>query len=243
MSDVLSDALRILNRQIVSCELCPRLRTYGREVARVKRRAYLDWEYWGKPVPGFGDPEARVLLIGLAPGAHGANRTGRMFTGDSSGDFLYHALYETGFASQAESRSREDGLELRDAYITAAARCAPSDNKPLPEELARCRPYLERELDLLKEVRVVVALGGVAFRTYLGILRDRGAILSLAAFPFGHHRVYHFRRRAADADRVLSPQPAKHVHGQTHGHDVARSLRTRAKFTLAPSRHAGHGAT
>jgi uracil-DNA glycosylase len=188
----LSDALRILNRQIVSCERCPRLRAYGREVARVKRRAYFDWEYWGKPVPGFGDPRARVLLIGLAPGAHGAHRTGRMFTGDSSGDFLYRALYETGFASQAGSRSREDRLELRGAYITAAARCAPPDNKPLPEELARCRPYLERELDVLKEVRVVVALGGVAFRTYLSILRDRGAIKSLAAFPFGHHRVYRF---------------------------------------------------
>jgi len=187
----LSNAFKILSRQIVGCELCPRLRTYGREVARVKRRAYLDWKYCGRPVPGFGDPRARVLLIGLAPGAHGSNRTGRMFTGDSSGDFLYRALYETGFASQAESRSREDGLELRGAYITAAGRCAPPDNKPLPEELARCRPYLERELDLLKEVRVVVALGGVALRTYLSILRDRGVIRSLAAFPFGHNRVYH----------------------------------------------------
>ncbi|MGH9647798.1 MAG: uracil-DNA glycosylase [Bryobacteraceae bacterium] len=187
---MLSHALKILNRQITACELCPRLRAYGREVARVKRRAYLDWEYWGKPAPGFGDPHARVLLIGLAPGAHGANRTGRMFTGDSSGDFLYRALYQTGFASQAESRSRDDGLELRGAYISAAARCAPPDNKPLPVELAHCRPYLERELDLLKEVRVVVVLGGVALRTYLGILRDRGAIQSLAAFPFGHHRVY-----------------------------------------------------
>ena len=180
-----------MNRQIVACELCPRLRAYGREVARVKRRAYLDWDYWGKPVPGFGDPRARVLLIGLAPGAHGSNRTGRMFTGDSSGDFLYRALHATGFASQPGSSSRQDGLELRDAYITAAARCAPPDNKPLPGELARCRPYLERELDLLKEVRVVVALGGVALRTYLGILRDRGAIRSLSAFPFGHNRVYH----------------------------------------------------
>lgn len=186
----LADAIKILNRKIAGCERCPRLRNYDREMARLKRRAYLDWEYWGKPVPGFGDPRARVLLIGLAPGAHGANRTGRMFTGDSSGDFLYRALYETGFASQAESRSREDGLELRGAYITAAARCAPPDNKPLPEELARCRPYLERELELLKEVRVVVALGGLALRTYLGILRDRGAIKSLAAFPFGHLRVY-----------------------------------------------------
>jgi uracil-DNA glycosylase family 4 len=186
----LSDSFRILNGQIVGCERCPRLRTYDREVARVKRRAYLDWEYWGKPVPGFGDRQARVLLIGLAPGAHGSNRTGRMFTGDRSGDFLYRALHDTGFASQAESRSRHDGLELHDVYITAAARCAPPDNQPLPEELARCRPYLERELDLLKNVRVVVALGGVAHRAYLGILRDRGAIQSLAGFPFGHHRVY-----------------------------------------------------
>jgi uracil-DNA glycosylase family 4 len=193
-----------LDRQIVACERCPRLRTYDREVARVKRRAYLDWDYWGKPVPGFGDPHARVLLIGLAPGAHGSNRTGRMFTGDSSGDFLYRALYETGFASQAESRSRDDGLELHDIYITAAGRCAPPDNKPLPEELARCRPYLERELDLLKQVRVVVALGGVALRAYLSILRDRGIIRSLAAFPFGHLRVYHFTSdRAAPGLPVL----------------------------------------
>ena len=188
---ILPDSLTILNRQIVACERCPRLRAYGREVARVKRRAYLDWDYWGKPVPGFGDPHARVLLIGLAPGAHGANRTGRMFTGDSSGDFLYRALHETGFASQAGSRSRDDGLDLRGAYVTAAARCAPPDNKPLPLELANCRGYLERELELLKEVRVVVALGGVAMRTYLSILRDRGAIKSMAAFPFGHQRVYH----------------------------------------------------
>jgi len=185
-------ALQILQREIVSCEKCPRLVAYRAEVGRIKRRAYRDWDYWAKPVPGFGDPHARVVLIGLAPGAHGSNRTGRMFTGDSSGDFLYRALYETGFASQAESRSRQDGLELHNAYITASARCAPPDNKPLPEELARCRSYLERELDVLKKVRVVVALGGVALRTYLGILRDRGAIKSLAAYPFGHHRVYRF---------------------------------------------------
>ena len=187
----LKDSLKILNREIVACELCPRLRTYDREVARVKRRAYLDWDYWGKPVPGFGDPQARVLLIGLAPGAHGANRTGRMFTGDRSGDFLYRALHETGFASQGESSSREDGLELQGAYVAAAGRCAPPENKPLPDELARCRPYLEREIDLLKQVRVVVVLGGIALRTYLGILRDRGVIQSMAAFPFGHNLVYH----------------------------------------------------
>jgi uracil-DNA glycosylase family 4 len=182
--------LQILSREIVQCEQCPRLREYCRAVAQAKRRAYRDWEYWGKPVPGFGDPRARVLAIGLAPGAHGANRTGRMFTGDSSGGFLYRALYETGFASQPESRSREDGLELRDVYITAAARCAPPDNRPTREELARCRPYLERELELLRRVRVVVALGGIAFRTYLAILRDGGLIRSAAAFPFAHGAEY-----------------------------------------------------
>ncbi len=179
-----------LNREVVACERCPRLREYCAEVARVKRRAYLDWDYWGKPVPSFGDPSARVLVIGLAPGAHGANRTGRMFTGDRSGEFLYRALYETGFASQAESRSREDGLTLKDVYITASVRCAPPDNKPALDEFANCRPYLEKELKLLTNVRVVVALGGLAFRTYLSILRDQGTIASLSMFKFGHNRVY-----------------------------------------------------
>lgn len=200
----LKDSLKILNREIVACELCPRLRTYDREVARMKRRAYLDWDYWGKPVPGFGDPRARVLLIGLAPGAHGANRTGRMFTGDRSGDFLYRALYETGFASQGESSSREDGLALQGAYVAAAGRCAPPDNKPLPEELARCRPYLEREIDLLKDVRVVVVLGGIALRTYLGILRNRGVIQSMAAFKFGHNLVYRFGPTAAGMPALIT---------------------------------------
>lgn len=178
--------LQVLMTEVVACERCPRLREHSREIAVTKRRAYLDWEYWGKPVPSFGDPKARVLIVGLAPGAHGANRTGRMFTGDRSGDFLYRALHETGFASQARSDSREDGLKLKGVYITASAHCAPPDNKPAPEELAKCRPYLERELDLLKEVRVVVALGRVAFDGYLRILRDRGVIASRAAFRFAH---------------------------------------------------------
>jgi uracil-DNA glycosylase family 4 len=160
-------------------------------VAEVKRRAYRDWDYWGKPVPPFGDPQARLLVIGLAPAAHGGNRTGRMFTGDRSGDFLYRALYETGFASQAESRSRDDGLTLSGAYITAAVRCAPPANKPALDEFRNCRPYLERELDLLRDLRVVVALGRIAFDTYLAILRDRGTIRSRAAFPFGHNREHH----------------------------------------------------
>jgi uracil-DNA glycosylase family 4 len=183
-----NEPLHVLAQEIIRCERCPRLRRYGEEVARVKRRAYRDRDYWGKPVPAFGDPGARLLVVGLAPGAHGSNRTGRMFTGDRSGDFLYRALFETGFASQPESRAIGDGLKLKDAYITAAVRCAPPDNKPAPDEFSRCRSYLERELDLLKRVRVVVALGKLAADAYLGILRDRGVIRSRAAFPFGHGR-------------------------------------------------------
>ena len=181
-------ALTVLMEQVITCERCPRLRQYCRAIAETRRRAYQDWEYWGKPVPSFGDPKARVLLIGLAPGAHGANRTGRMFTGDSSGEFLYRALYETGFASQPDSRARGDGLKLTGAYITAAAHCAPPGNKPAPGELRNCRPYLEQELDLLRNVRVVVALGRTAFDAYLGILRARGVIASRAPFVFAHGR-------------------------------------------------------
>jgi uracil-DNA glycosylase family 4 len=182
------DLFEVLNQEIVVCTRCPRLVEYRAEVARVKRRAYRDCEYWGKPVPGFGDPHARLLLLGLAPGAHGSNRTGRMFTGDSSGDFLYRALFETGFASQPASVSKNDGLTLRDAYISAAARCAPPDNKPTPQEMRNCRPYLERELELLKNLRVVVALGRVAFDVYLGILRKEGKISRRSDFVFGHNQ-------------------------------------------------------
>src|SRR5258706_490549 len=151
--------LRVLNEEIVACRKCPRLVRYREKVAREKRRAYREWTYWGKPIPGFGDAHARLLILGLAPAAHGGNRTGRMFTGDRSGDFLYDALYQTGFASQPTSVRRDDGLKLHDCYITAALRCAPPDNKPLPEEAQNCRPYLEQELKLLKDIRVVVALG------------------------------------------------------------------------------------
>jgi uracil-DNA glycosylase len=178
----------ILNREVIACERCPRLREYCTRVAEIKRRAYRDWDYWGKPVPGFGDPEAQLLLIGLAPAAHGGNRTGRVFTGDRSGDFLFRALYETGFASQPESVSRTDGMHLTGVYIAAAVRCAPPDNKPNPDEFRSCRPYLERELDLLKSLRAVVVLGRIAFDTYLGILRDQGVIRSRAAYSFGHDR-------------------------------------------------------
>lgn len=180
--------LKTLQVEIVECRKCARLREHCATVAAAKRRAYREWEYWGRPVPPFGDPRARVLIIGLAPAAHGGNRTGRMFTGDRSGDWLYRALYETRFASQPTSVSRDDGLALRDVYITAAARCAPPDNKPTPEELRNCRPYLEQEIALLKNVRVVVALGKIAFDHYLSILKAQGVIASRAAFAFGHNR-------------------------------------------------------
>ena len=171
---------------MIGCGRCPRLREHCRRIAEVKRRAYRDWDYWGRPVPSFGDPKARLLIIGLAPAAHGANRTGRMFTGDSSGDFLYDALFKTSFASQPGSARRGDGLELRDCYITAAARCAPPDNKASQEEFAACRPYLARELKLLDNVRVVVALGRLALDAYLSILLEEGSIERRSAYPFAH---------------------------------------------------------
>lgn len=179
-----------LRQHIIECQRCPRLIAHCQEVARTRRRAYHDWTYWGKPVPSFGDATARLLILGLAPAAHGANRTGRMFTGDRSGDFLYRSLHHAGFASQPESTHRLDGLRLTDVWITASAHCAPPDNKPEPAELRNCRPFLERELDLLGNLRVVVALGKVAFDTYLGILKNRGHINRLADFRFGHGAFY-----------------------------------------------------
>lgn len=180
----------MLQEQITGCRLCPRLLQHCQEVASTKRRAYLDWSYWGKPVPSFGDPGARLLILGLAPAAHGANRTGRMFTGDRSGEFLYRSLHRAGFASQPNSAHLDDGLRLTDAWITASAHCAPPDNKPTPEELRNCRPWLVRELALLTKVRVVVALGKLAFDTYLGILRNRGVIERVSALRFGHGALY-----------------------------------------------------
>ena len=180
-----SSSLRVLNDEIVGCRKCPRLLKYREKVARVKRRAYRDWEYWGKPVPGFGDRQAQLLILGLAPAAHGANRTGRMFTGDRSGDFLYAALHKAGFANQPTSQQRDDGLELFQAYITAACRCAPPDNKPLPKEVSTCRGYLERELEILKP-KAILALGKIAWDAYLEILKQRGLIASRAPYKFAH---------------------------------------------------------
>ena len=199
MNDGGKRVLEVLQQEIVNCRLCPRLREHCMRIAAVKRRAYRDFEYWGKPVPAFGDASARIMVLGLAPGAHGSNRTGRMFTGDGSGASLYRVLYETGFASQATSVSRDDGLTLKDMFITAAARCAPPGNKPTPDEIRRCRPFLERELDLLTNLKVVVALGRIAFDSYLDVLKTRGVIASRAGFVFGHNREY----RVAPAQPVL----------------------------------------
>jgi len=175
---------------VVRCTRCARLVPYREKVALEKRRMFRDWEYWGKPVPGFGDPRAQLLLVGLAPAAHGANRTGRMFTGDRSGDFLFRALYEAGFASQPDSRSREDGLRLDRCYITAALRCAPPANKPLPEELRNCQPYLEDELECLVSLRAVLALGRIAFDRYLSVIREKVDLPPRSKMPFAHGASY-----------------------------------------------------
>jgi len=180
-----SELLRVLGNEIVACRRCPRLVEYRERVAREKRLAYRDCVYWGKPVPGFGDPQAQLLIVGLAPGAHGSNRTGRMFTGDRSGIFLYQALYDAGFANQPNGVNRDDGLRLKNVYIAAAARCAPPDNKPLPSEIQNCRGYLEREIDLLRP-RAVLALGKIGWDVFLGILKHRGAIPARAAYRFAH---------------------------------------------------------
>lgn len=199
-----ASAWAALEREIVSCEKCPRLRAFCLRVAREKRRAFRDQQYWGRPLAGFGDRGARLMLVGLAPAAHGANRTGRMFTGDRSGDFLYAALHRAGLATAPRSVSRDDRLRLRGAYVTAAARCAPPGNRPLPEELDACRPYLEREIALLGDLRVVVALGAVAWEAVLRVSRAADA----ASFPrpkprFGHGAEARLRLRPGAAPVLL----------------------------------------
>ena len=184
------DALRELHQELVACTRCPRLIAHCRKIGREKRRAYMEWEYWAKPVPGFGDPRARVLILGLAPGAHGSNRTGRPFTGDGSGHFLYRVLHQAGFASQPTATHRDDGLQLLDAYITAVVRCAPPQNKPTPKEIVRCAPFLEREFAALTEVQIVVALGKIAFDAYLNYLKRQGVVATKSGFVFAHGARY-----------------------------------------------------
>lgn len=209
-------ALTLIREQIVTCERCPRLRTYCQRIGREKRRAYRSDTYWARPVPGFGDPAARLLIVGLAPAAHGANRTGRVFTGDGvggSGDFLMSALHRAGFANLATSQRPDDGLVLTDAYIAAAVRCAPPDNKPTPEEVTRCLPHLEAELAALPQVRVVVALGKIGFDAYLQMLKLAGIAVrpkpvfghaSVAALPNGQTLIgsYHPSRQNTNTGRL-----------------------------------------
>ncbi len=234
MEPVSPQPLRLLadvHHAITSCMRCDRLRDYCARVAREKKRAHRDETYWGRPVPGFGDPDARVLIVGLAPAAHGANRTGRVFTGDGvggSGDFLMAALTDTGFANQPTSRHRDDGLRLSDAYIAAAVRCAPPDNKPTPEEIARCLDHLEAEVACLPRVRVVVALGKIAFDAWLHLLKRRGVARRHAApavRPRGHRAI---RGGSARAGRILSSEPAEHEHGPPDAGDAEGRLSHRS---------------
>jgi len=194
--------LESLNTELFACRKCPRLVAWREEVARVKRRAFRDWEYWGKPVPGFGDPQARVMVVGLAPGAHGSNRTGRMFTGDASGEFLYAALFRAGFASKPESHHRDDGLTLNDIYITAVCRCVPPGNKPAPQEMANCQPYLVREIELIQP-KVIVALGRVAFDAVLRIFQPSNLELVSTA-TFSHGALYPLKTSSPGDDPLLT---------------------------------------
>lgn len=178
--------LRALEAEVIRCRKCPRLVRHREAIARSKRPAFADWEYWGRPVPGFGDPDARLLIVGLAPAAHGGNRTGRIFTGDRSGEWLYRALHRTGFADRPVSVSRDDGLVLRDCYITAAVRCAPPGNRPTGQEFGRCRPYLDAEIGLLQSLRVVVALGGAALDAFLRAWRRTGHAVPVPGPRFRH---------------------------------------------------------
>src|SRR5580700_8587552 len=224
-----SALLKILNEEIVACRKCPRLVEYREKVAREKRRAFRDWTYWGKPVPGFGDPSAEVLILGLAPAAHGGNRTGRVFTGDRSGDFLYAALYKAGFANQPTSVRRDDGLQLENAYIAATIRCAPPANKPLPSEIANCRSYLVGELEILQP-RAVLALGKIAWDAYLEILKQRGLLASRAAFHFAHGAEAELPGNGARLFGVYHPSQQNTQTGRVTPAMYAQVLRRIRKF-------------
>jgi uracil-DNA glycosylase family 4 len=201
--------LEQIERTVIRCRRCPRLRAFAEEISREKRRAHRDCDYWGKPVPGFGDPHARVILVGLAPGAHGSNRTGRPFTGDASGDFLYPALYRAGFASAPVAISRDDGLRLVDCFITAAARCAPPQNKPTPHELQNCSPYLLDEFDALGKLRVLVALGAIGFAAILKMLQARGFAFEGPKPVFSHGARYRARLGERVVEVIASFHPSR----------------------------------
>ena len=196
--------LKNLQKVVTQCDKCPRLVAYLKEVSKHKPKRFQDWDYWGKPLPSFGDPNAQVLIIGLAPAAHGGNRTGRMFTGDRSGEWLFRALHEFGFSNHPNSGRRDDDFALRNCYITATIRCAPPDNKPLPEEVENCRPYFLRELDLLKNVKILVPLGQIAFTQTLKSLRLKGH--EIPPLSFGHGKIYSLRTPVGNADLPARPE-------------------------------------
>ncbi len=224
--------LKILSDEIVACRRCPRLVLHREEIGRIRRRAYIDQDYWSKAVPGFGDPAARLLIVGLAPGAHGANRTGRLFTGDRSGEYLYRALHEAGFANQPASLHLQDGLHLTDAYITSPVRCVPPDNKPERTEILACRPFLVRELALLTRVQVVVALGGIGLDAYLSVLQDQRLIPSRSPFKFGHGEL--FQTHAGGPKLLASYHPSQqNTSTKRLTREMLRDifLQTRALFT------------
>ncbi len=208
-------AFQRLAQTVVACRLCPRLVRYREHVAHVKKREFADWTYWGQPVPGFGDPRARLLIVGLAPAAHGANRTGRMFTGDSSGRWLFRALHRAGFASQASSEHRDDGLRLHNVYITATVRCAPPGNKPTRREIANCSRYLRRELDLLKHTRIIVALGQIAFTHALRVLTERGFQVPRPRPRFAHGASCVLRAASGNSLQVISSYHPSRQNTQT----------------------------
>lgn len=202
-------ALDQLTQQVIACRQCTRLVRHRELVAQTKKREFRDWDYWGKPVPGFGDPKAELLVIGLAPAAHGANRTGRMFTGDGSGQWLIRAMYRAGFASQPMSTHRGDGLRLRNAYLTATVRCAPPDNRPAPGEISNCAGYLQQELALLTRVRVIVTLGHVAFQAYLSLARERGAVIPRPQPGFRHGALYTLSAQQTHPVLIASYHPSR----------------------------------
>jgi uracil-DNA glycosylase family 4 len=224
--------LHVLQSEVAECRKCARLVKYRDKVAREKRRMFRDWTYWGHGVAGFGDPAANLLILGLAPAAHGANRTGRMFTGDRSGDFLYKALHQAGFANQPTSMKRGDGLQLKNAYIAAAVRCAPPANKPLPEEILNCRNYLVRELDILQP-RAVLALGKIAWDAYLDVLKVEGKIASRTAYRFAHGAEVAFSGNSSRLFGVYHPSQQNTQTGRVTEAMYAKAFE-RIKIFLSP---------
>ena len=223
------ETLGIISEEVCDCRKCPRLVKYREKVAREKRRAYREWTYWGRGVPGFGDPRAELFIVGLAPAAHGANRTGRVFTGDRSGDFLYQALHQAGFANQPGSFHREDGLQLKGTYIAAAVRCAPPENKPLPSEIQNCRGYLERELEALHP-KAVLALGKIAWDAYLETLKQEGKIASRPGYKFAHGAEATFREDMPRLFGVYHPSQQNTQTGRVTSAMYAQVLRRIRRF-------------